>query len=110
MSALLWFQIFVEVLMDLGFTLNEYNACIANFKINGSQCTVCWYVDDNKISHKDPRVVEWVIKELEKRFNKMTVTRGKEHSFVGMGIIFRNDKTFEIPKHEHLNARSTHTV
>ena len=88
--------------MDLGFTLNEYNACIANLNINGSQCTVCWYIDYNKILHTDPKVVDWVIKELEKQFNKMTVTKGKEHSFVAMDIIFRKDKNFEITMKECL--------
>ena len=101
MSALLWYQTFVEVLMELGFTLNEYDACVANLNKNGSQCTVFWYVDDKKISHKDPRVVEWVIKELKKRFKKMTVTRGKEYNFVGMDITFRNNKTFEITMKEY---------
>ena len=88
--------------MGLGSTLNEYDAYIANLSINGSQCTVCWYVDDNKISHKDPKVVNWVINELQKQFNKMTVTSGKEHSFVRMDIVFRNDGKFEIAMKEYL--------
>ncbi len=58
MRALLWYQTFVGVLMDLGFTLNEYDACVANLEVEGSQCTVYWYVDDNKISHKNPEVVD----------------------------------------------------
>ena len=102
MSALLWYQTFVGVLMDLGFTLNEYDACVANLEVEGSQCTVCWYVDDNKISHKSPKIVDWVIKELEKRFDKMTVTRGKKHSFVGMDIVFRDDGKFEMTMKDYL--------
>ena len=88
--------------MDLGFKLNEYDACVANLNVHESQCTVCWYVDDNKILCKDPKVVDWVIKELKKRFDKMTVTRGKEHNFVGMDIIFRDNRKFEITMKEHL--------
>ena len=103
MSALLWYQTFVEVLMDLGFVLNKYDACVANRDINGSQCTVCWYVDDNKISHKDPKVVDWVIEHLEKKFDKMTVTRGREHNFVGMDIVLRDDGKFEVTMKEYLN-------
>ena len=102
MSALLWYQTFVGVLMDLGFTLNEYDPCVANLEVEGSQCTVCWYVDDNKISHKSPKIVDWVIKELEKRFDKMTVTRGKKHSFVGMDIVFRDDGKFEMTMKDYL--------
>ena len=83
-SALLWYQTFVEHLEDIGFRLNPYDPCVANMEINGKQCTICWYVDDTKISHEDPEVVSWVIEEIEKKFGKMTVVRGDEHVFVGM--------------------------
>ena len=41
---------------SLGFTLHPYDPWIANKTINGSQCTIVWYVDDTKISHIDPAV------------------------------------------------------
>jgi hypothetical protein len=37
MSALLWYDIFLTTLMDLGFSLNSYDPCVANEVINGSQ-------------------------------------------------------------------------
>ena len=61
--------------------------------IDGKQCTICWYVDDMKISHVDPQVVSDVIGKIEGEFGKMTVTRGKKHRFVGMDIEFKEDKT-----------------
>ena len=54
--------------------------------IVGKQCTIAWYVDDMKISHVDPEVVTNIIEKLEDQFEKMTVTRGKEHVFLGMHI------------------------
>ena len=45
-------------------------------------------MDDNKISDVDSKVVNQIITELEKKFGKMTVKRGKEHTFVGMSITF----------------------
>jgi len=45
--------------------------------INGKQCTIAWYVDDNKISHVEPDVVTEIVAKIEKRFGKMTVTQGK---------------------------------
>ena len=102
MSALLWYRTFVGSLMDLGFNLNKYDACVVNKEIQGSQCTVCWYVDDNKISHRDPKVADQIIYELEKRFGKMTVTRGNKHNFVGMDITFRDDCKFEICMEQYL--------
>ena len=56
-SALLWYEYYITVLVDLGFTINPYDPCAANKIINGSKCTIAWYVDDNKLSHKDPKVV-----------------------------------------------------
>ena len=58
----------------MGFALNSYDSCIANCTINGKQCTIAWYVDDNKISHVDPDVVTSIIEKIEERFDKMTVT------------------------------------
>ena len=92
-SALLWYELYVSKLQEMGFELNPYDQCVANKIINGSQCTVGFWVDDNKISHKDPEVVSQVIKEIEEYFGKMVVTRGKEHSFLGMDIKMNDNKT-----------------
>jgi hypothetical protein len=57
-SVLLWNELFANTLKDLlGFELSLYNACVASKMIDGSQCTIMWCVDDNKISHIDPNVV-----------------------------------------------------
>ena len=71
-SALLLYETFKEVLVKEGFTLNPYDPCVANRVINRRQCTICWYVDDMKISHEDSRVVDRTIKTLENKFGKMT--------------------------------------
>jgi hypothetical protein len=68
-----------------------YDTCVANKMENGEQCTIVWYVDDMKISHVDSEVVTRVIESIKKKFEKMTVTRGKEHVFLGLNISF-NDK------------------
>ena len=52
---------YFERMVEDGFVLNPYDACIANKEINGSQCTVIWHVDDLKISHRDPKVVDSVL-------------------------------------------------
>ena len=46
-AALLWYDLYTEVLKDTGFTLKSYDNCVANMMINGSKCTVLWHVDDN---------------------------------------------------------------
>jgi hypothetical protein len=95
-SALLWYDLFTNTLKGMGFELNPYDTCVANKTIDGKQCTVAWFVDDNKISHVDDKVVSNVIEKIEERFGKMTVTRGKEHVFLGMDISFHDDGTVKV--------------
>jgi hypothetical protein len=101
-SALLWYELFSETLKKMGFKLNPYDPCVANCMIEGKQCTIVWYVDDNKISHVDPRVVGMVIERIESRFDKMTVTRGREHEFLGMSISYTGDGTATIAMKRYL--------
>lgn len=75
-SALLWYTLFHDTLKQIGFVINHYNPCVANCMIEGSQCTITWYIDDTKISHINPDVVTKIIDTLKKHFGKMTVTRG----------------------------------
>jgi Reverse transcriptase (RNA-dependent DNA polymerase) len=77
-SVLLWYKMFSETLQEMGFVINQYDPCVANCMIEGKQCTIAWYVDDMKISHVNPNVVTDIISKLENRFDKMTVTWGKE--------------------------------
>jgi hypothetical protein len=48
-STLLWYELFSGVLKVMGFELNLYDACVANKVIDRKQCTIVWYVDDNKM-------------------------------------------------------------
>ena len=84
------------------FVLNPYDSCIANSVIDGKQCTIAWYVDDTKISHVDPNVVTSIIDQLENRFEKMTVTRGLQHMFLGMKIRYTGKGTVIITMKQYL--------
>ena len=44
-------------LEEMGFVINPYDPCVANMMVNGAQITVCWNVDDLKISHRDEEAV-----------------------------------------------------
>ena len=90
-SALLWYRTLVEELTQMGFKLNPYDPCVANSIIDDTQSTICWYVDDLKISHKKEAVVSDIINKLETKFGKMTIKRGKLHTFVGMDIELTED-------------------
>ena len=85
-SALLWYNLFSETLLADGFELNPYDPCVANKMIDGKQCTICWYVDDAKISHADPAVVRDVVKKVEARFGDLSLSEGDHLQFLGMDI------------------------
>jgi AAA ATPase containing von Willebrand factor type A (vWA) domain len=101
-SALLWYKLYRGTLEEMGFVVNPYDQCVANATINGSTCTICWYVDDNKISHADPTVVSDIIAKIEAKFGKMKVSRGKNHEFLGMKIAFHENKTVSIDMKDYV--------
>ena len=55
----------------MGFTINPYDWCIANNIINGSQYKILWHVDDLKLSHKDPKVIDKIIASLDDEYGKI---------------------------------------
>ena len=59
---------------------------MANKIVDGSQCTIVFYVDDNKISHKDPQVVTDVLNAISQHFGDLSISRGNKHDFLGMNI------------------------
>ena len=101
-SALRWYELYSETLEKEGFIINPYDKCVANKVINGKQCTVVWYVDDNKVSHVDPLVVTDVINLMKSHFGELTITRGNKHRFLGMNITINGDKNIEIEMKDQL--------
>ena len=85
-SALLWHMLYTEVLEKEGFELND--KCVANKIINGDQCTLAWYVDDNLLSHIDPKVVDEVLSVIESYLPELVVERGNKLNYLGMELDF----------------------
>ena len=86
-AMLFWKQLTQFVTVDLGFTINPYDLCVANKMIDGKQCTILWHVNDIKI-----------MKQIEARFGKeapLTVTRGPVHEYLGMTIDFSRPGTVQ---------------
>jgi hypothetical protein len=66
-AALLWYKTFRKDLKDIGFVFNPNNPCVANKKVQGSQQTIVFDVDDLKLSHKSKSVND----KFEKWLNSM---------------------------------------
>ena len=78
--------------------------------INGSQFTIVWHVDDLKLSHKDPKVVDEMIEHLRSLYEelpngeikKMTVQRGKSLDYLGMNFNFQTAGEVKITMYDHV--------
>jgi len=51
-ASLLYYRKFVKSLKSIGFELNPYDPCVANKMIDGKQMTICFHVNNCKLSHR----------------------------------------------------------
>ena len=63
------------------FVINPYDQCVANKMINGKQCTIVWYIYDNKLSHFNTDIVIEILEEIKNHFGELVISRGDEHDF-----------------------------
>ncbi len=102
-SAMLWWKLLTTTLVEDGFVVNPYDPCVANKQMaDGTQCTICWYVDDLKVSHINSEVVDEIIEMIETKFGKMTVTRGRKHVYLGMDIEFTGSGEVQILMQDYI--------
>jgi hypothetical protein len=93
-ASLLYYRKFVKSLTDIDFVINPYDPCVANKMIKGEQMTICFHVDDCKLSHRKRKVMDRMIKYLHQEYESifedgsgaMTVSRGKVHKYLGMTL------------------------
>ena len=67
-SALRWYELFSQTLEKESFIINPYDRYIANAMINRKQCTIVWYINDNKLSHKDPKDITEILEIMKNHF------------------------------------------
>ncbi len=112
MAALLYYKKFVKSLVNHGFKLNPYDGCVANKIVKGKQITVCFHVDDCKISHEHPKVVDvtidWLRAQYESIFEDgsgaMKGHRGKVHKYLGMTLDFSHNGQCTVTMHDYLDG------
>jgi Zn-finger protein len=93
-ASLLYYCKFTKSLTEIGFEINPYYPCVANKMIEVKQMTICFHVDDCKLSHRKSRVMDQMIKWLRQEYEsifedgsgQMTVSRGKVHKYLGMTL------------------------
>lgn len=80
-SLLFWEQLSTYLINKHGFIRNDYDWCVVNKEIDGSQCTIVWYVDT--ILH---------IWTLPSQPMDLAVTQGKIHDYLGIRMDFSEPK------------------
>jgi hypothetical protein len=110
MAGLMYYTKFCRSLLGKGFTFNPYDPCTANKQVDGSQMTICFHVDDCKLSHISPaandKMIKWLRQEYESIFEdgtgKMTVNRGKIHTYLGMKLDYTLRGRVQISQFEYI--------
>jgi hypothetical protein len=93
-ASLLYYRKFVKSLTDIDFVIIPYDPCVANKMIEGEQMTICFHVDDCKLSHRKTKVMDSMIEYLRQEYESifedgsgaMTVSRGNIHKYFGMTL------------------------
>ena len=71
----------------MGFVVNLYDPCMAYKMVNRSQMTVCWHVDDLKVSQVDENEVTSFSLNLARLYGpKTTISREKIHEYLGIDM------------------------
>jgi hypothetical protein len=85
-SALLFYRKLISELNKMGFEVNPYNPCIVNkIKVNGSQMTIRWHVDDLMISHSSGKAISKFLHALKDIYgDNLTESTGKIHDSLRM--------------------------
>ena len=89
----------------MGFEINSYAIFIAKIIIDGIQCILVWYEDENKSSHQYPEVVTEILEALKKKIGELVINRGNTHTFLGMHFNTREDKIIDIDRRINLKSQ-----
>ena len=87
--------------------MNPYDLCCFIKMINGSSCTLLFYVDDIYASHKDQSVLDDLLKVINDKFKTdtqdLSITRGVNHDYIGMNIDFSGKDHVRITQYDFLD-------
>ena len=97
-AGLPFYKKFRKTLLREGFGINPYDPCVTNKMVNGKQQTMCWHVDNFKLSHRDIRVNKRFILVLKEDYEsifedgsgQITMCRRKVYDDLGMKLDYTN--------------------
>ena len=106
-AAMLFYIKFSTDMISQGFKLNPYDPCVANKIINNKQMTVCWHVDDLKVSHVEDSEIDKFIVHIknnyeDEKIGTVKTSRGAVHKYLGMQLDFSVDGKVSISMKEYI--------
>jgi hypothetical protein len=110
-ASLLYYRKLVKSLTDIDFIINPYDPCVSNKIIEGDQMTICFHLDDCKLSHRKKTVMDRMIGYLRQEYEiifedgsgAMTVGRGKIHKYLGMTLDYSVPVQVKITMLDYVN-------
>ena len=76
--------------------IHSNERCVASKVINGKEYTIALYVDNNKVSHVDPKVMTSVIDLMKEHFGDLIIHRGNNQNFLAMSISINKEMNIKI--------------
>ena len=67
-ASLLYYHKFTKILTYVEFRINSYDLCVANKMIDGQHMTICYNLEDCKLSHLRVKVNDRIIKWLRQEY------------------------------------------
>ena len=69
-GAIIFYNKSSKHLIEHGFVMNDYDLCTSNKMVNGEQLTVQFNVDDLAASHKEQKVLDDFLDDLQNEFGQ----------------------------------------
>jgi hypothetical protein len=108
-ASILYYKKFCKDIEGIGFVVNPYDPCVANWQVKGKQQTVTWHVDDLKSSHVDPKVKDKFYEWLETTYGSeelghVTTTRGPIHDYLAMKLDYSTPGVLKVDMREYISS------
>jgi hypothetical protein len=110
-ASLPYYWKFVKSMTYIDFVINPYDLCVANERIESKQMTICFNVDDCKLSHRKNKGMDSMIENLHQEYESIfedgsgaiTVIRGKVQNYLGMTLDYTVNGQVKITMFDDVN-------
>ena len=81
---------FLGWLEKQGFVMNDDNCCMSKI-IKGKQCTMCWHVNDDEVSHTEQKVLDEITSGMTDEWKRQ---KGRKRKYETQDMYFDEDNLY----------------